>query len=342
MANGQLGTNDEINDQDDEALVTLQVTNLPRNTFEGPLRKAIEKVVPVEAVHIPVCYLTRKIYRYGYIILQQKNTRILLKRRYIFFCGYQININDSEVPAPDFVHYLINNKKNFSPPVFSWVNDVRPGHPDYRLPAPIEEPFDLSPPDQDEPSAHILVDDVLFIIFKKLKVCDLLRIERVCRRWQWAVRKILGGHTFVNFGDVNSLWGDFEDNGNFHGHPMLVEKLFILNGPTLEHLIISNMFIDRGNVRRAAKQCCPKLNHYFDVTQIRSCHTYQASYEPIHYNSFIPSSHLYVGFRKSKEMFQLEPRSEQIPKCVCTAVIDEDMDRETNLAYLDLIESFLG
>ncbi|XP_071536608.1 putative RNA-binding protein EEED8.10 [Panulirus ornatus] len=135
-----------------------------------------------------------------------------------------------------------------------------PGDNDYvRRPLP-DRDFDLSHPNPNSPTIHILVDDVLYKILEYLPIKDLVRCERVCRRWQMLVHGMFTKVTRLEIAPGNlGLFGPITSN--------IISKLLILSGPTLKSLKLQSIeHATRRNILKIVGQLCPELQ-CLDVTR---------------------------------------------------------------------------
>ncbi|KAK4308860.1 hypothetical protein Pmani_007252 [Petrolisthes manimaculis] len=146
-----------------------------------------------------------------------------------------------------------------------------PGHHDYiRQPLP-DRDFDLSLPDPNAPSIHVLVDDVLYKILEFLPMRDRVRSERVCRRWQMLVH---GLFTKINRLEIDPKWLGI----NTPITRSIISKLLILSGPTLKDLkLLSVDHATRGSIMKIVGQLCPVLQS-LDVSMACGINFFSISY----------------------------------------------------------------
>ncbi|KAG0693831.1 F-box protein SKP2A [Chionoecetes opilio] len=137
-----------------------------------------------------------------------------------------------------------------------------PGDDSYvRRPLPDRE-FDLSPPDPALPSAHRLVDDVMFKILSYLPIRVVVRCEGVCRRWQMLVHRHFSKMTNLEINEEALEISPPFTKG-------IISKLLILSGPNLRALKVQRTdFATRQNILKIISQLCPVLEH-LDVTKAR-------------------------------------------------------------------------
>ncbi|XP_053655102.1 uncharacterized protein [Cherax quadricarinatus] len=135
-----------------------------------------------------------------------------------------------------------------------------PGDDDFvRRPLP-DRDFDLSLPDPDSPTIHMLVDDVLYKILEYLSIPELVSCERVCRRWQMLVHGMFTKMSSLEIAPEKlGLYGPITS-------PIL-GKLLILAGLTLKSLKVQSVdFCSKRHVLKIIGQLCPALQ-CLDVTQ---------------------------------------------------------------------------
>ncbi|XP_050723481.1 F-box/LRR-repeat protein 7-like isoform X4 [Eriocheir sinensis] len=145
-----------------------------------------------------------------------------------------------------------------------------PGDDGYVRQSLSDRDFDLSSPDPAQPSIHMLVDDVLFKIFSYLPTKQVVKCERVCRRWQMLL------HCYY------SKKVNLEITEDSLGIPApfcksLVSKLLILSGPNLRSLKVQKIdFVARQNILKIIGQLCPHLE-VLDVSRTRGINFLQIS-----------------------------------------------------------------
>lgn len=196
----------------------------------------------------------------GFIVISSKHVPNLRAANLVIM-NRQVHFRKAKISVAQ-VHQALGHKnsRSFYPGEFEWLSQVRPGHPSYRLPEWGNEPLDLEPPVPSRASAHQLVDDVLIMIFKMLNVVELIKIERTCRRWQMFVRWIIGGHKKIDFAEKGSLWGACVQ-ASFSTSNLMIHKMLIVNGDTLESLNLHTVKFDTDRLGAAIKQTAQNLQH---------------------------------------------------------------------------------
>ncbi|XP_063876436.1 F-box/LRR-repeat protein 2-like [Scylla paramamosain] len=217
------------------------VSNLRPQVTEQVLREALSHYAAVEKVTIIKDKQTRKSKGYGFVkVKTQEDVAKLL----------QLRDGDRFVHGREIVIRLAKKKISL------------PGDDSYvRRPLP-EREFDLSQPDPNQPSVHMLVDDVMFKIFSYLPIKNLVRCEGVCRRWQMLVHRFFSKMTTL---EINE--GSLEIAPPFT--KAMISKLLILSGPNLRSLKVQRAdFATKQNILKIISQLCPVLEH-LDVTKAR-------------------------------------------------------------------------
>lgn len=340
--------------------MVMMVHNLPRNTSDDTLRSELEKYISVDAVYVELNYKARMILTTAYLITSNNHAYELSSLENISIKGNELSFTFTfKGETADMIHKLINKKSAYKPPVHEWPNEIFPGHQDYvnQVSAMSEDLFDLVPPDRKRSSAHSLPDDVFFLVLRRFKAVDLIRIERTCRKWQWMIRLLLGGFKIVNFADPTSIWGGHEKITDDLFQTRLLQRMFAINETTLEHLIIYDMQqIDFLNLQTIMRQCSPNLIHVFYITISKNCLSKSMEFCTYFVNSDAnqgtilrhenitgalvinyPYSTSYAGCYLVPTSFyrHINPKAK---KCVCTDFIDKAINRYKSLLSTELYQ----
>ncbi|XP_045594424.1 F-box/LRR-repeat protein 7 isoform X2 [Procambarus clarkii] len=239
---GHALANLNVNEEVPEGLIEpckVYVGNLRQRVGEKDLHKALSHYVPVVKAIIIKDKITKRSRGYGFVTVgTEEDVQTLL------------NLKDG--------HRYIQGQEMVIRPAKKRV--VVPGDDDFvRRPFP-DRDFDLSQPDPNQPSIHMLVDDVLYKIMEYLSVPELVRCERVCRRWQMLVHGM-----FTKMNSLEIAPGKLGLFGPVTG--AILGKLLLLAGPTLKSLKVQSVdYCSRRNVLKIIGQLCPVLQ-CLDVTQ---------------------------------------------------------------------------
>ncbi|XP_047499019.1 F-box/LRR-repeat protein 20-like isoform X1 [Penaeus chinensis] len=143
----------------------------------------------------------------------------------------------------------------------AWKKIRMPGDEKYVRHTLSDRDFDLSPPNPDAPSIHILVDDVLIHILEYLQLTEIISCERVCRRWQMLIYGMFAKSSLELSPTKLNLFGPLTHS--------VVSKLLILSGSQLKELRVKNVdYATRSNILKVVGQLCPELE-CLDVSMVR-------------------------------------------------------------------------